>query len=94
MKRQGFTEEQKKLCKQIANLLKKGNKMGLSFYGLQTELTAYLNSDLEMADLSLMGNDNGVELPYLDAGHLADSGADDYYLFEDWVPSDILDDDD
>lgn len=77
-----FTEEQKRLAKNIARNIKKLRQTGCTVYGKQDNLYAYLDKDYRHRDEFLLST-SGYRIPYLDCGEIDESGADDEEYFED-----------
>ena len=80
-----FTETQKKLCKEIAERIAKLRKCGCSVLGKQDCLQVYLTKELAFSNLVNFNKSysNDYPIPYLHAGYINDSGADDTEFFID-----------
>jgi len=81
-----FTENQEKLAKEIAERIKKLRASGCSVIAKQDRLCVYKNNEIQYSHLVNCGKayDNAYPIPYLDAGYINDSGADDdeYFITE------------
>lgn len=84
-----FTENQRKLCKEIAERLKKLRKSGCSIIAKQNYLEVFKSNEICYSNLINPGHEynNDYPIPYLEAGYINDSGADD----EEFFVTDFLD---
>ena len=80
-----FSLEQEKLCNDIARLIKKLRKSGCSVIAKQDCLQVYLTKEINYSQLLNPGESysRNHPIPYLDAGQINDSGADDAEYFID-----------
>ena len=78
-----FTESQKRLCKEIAERLDKLRKSGCSIIAKQRRLNVYKSNELCYSNILNRGYEynNDYPIPYLEAGHINDAGADDTECF-------------
>lgn len=77
-----FTNEQKKLAREIATRIKKLRQSGCVVIGKQDYLIAYLKEEYENSSESM----SPYQTPTLECGKINDSGADDgLYLDEEFV---------
>lgn len=78
-----FTKEQERLAKNIARNIEKLRKTGCVIIAKQWELHAYLEDEFEHSEpFCNVANSDGYAIPYIECGHLNDSGADDTEYFE------------
>ena len=82
-----FTANQKKLCKEIAKRIAKLRKSGCSIIAKGDSLEVFKSNELQYSNLVNYGKSYSNEhpIPYLDAGRINDSGADDAEFFIDEV---------
>ncbi len=82
-----FTVNQKKLCKEIAERLAKLRKSGCSIIAKGDILEVFKSDELKYSNLVNYGKSysNDHPIPYLNAGDINDSGADDTEFFIDEV---------
>ncbi|MCM1440143.1 MAG: hypothetical protein NC131_13215 [Roseburia sp.] len=78
-----FTPNQIKLAKEIAQRIAKLHKSGCAVVGKQNELVCYKNKDWQhsVENINYAGA-IPTRVPYLECGHITDSGADDELYFE------------
>lgn len=78
-----FTKTQEKLCEEIAERLTKLRKSGCSIIAKGDSLEVFKSNELQYSNLVNYGKsyDNHYPIPYLDAGYINDSGADDTEYF-------------
>lgn len=86
MNKHHFNEKELIAFKNVVKAIKQAKKLGISFYGLQNNLVGYnkfsANYIDRNSDTALLSSSahNGI-IPYESASVLTDSGADDYYHF-------------
>lgn len=80
-----FTDMQKKLCKEISERLAKLRKSGCSVIAKSDCLQVYKSKEIEYSNLLNFGKNYSYDypIPYLCAGYINDSGADDQEYFID-----------
>lgn len=80
-----FTKNQEKLCSEIAERIRKLRKSGCTVIAKQDTLCVYLNKEIKYSNLLNLGKSysNRRPIPWLDAGSINDSGADDTEFFID-----------
>lgn len=80
-----FTEKQEKLCEKIAECLKELKKSGCSIIAKQDRLKVYKTKEIKFSNLLHPHKSYSEEhvIPYLSAGYIDDSGADDMEFFID-----------
>lgn len=80
-----FTKKQIKLCEEISEKIKELRKSGCSVIAKGDNLEVFLSKELKYSNLVNYGKSysNEYPIPYLDAGDINDSGADDTEFFID-----------
>lgn len=80
-----FTKKQEKLCQEIAERIKELQKSGCDVIAKQDSLQVYKTREIEWSYLLNPGMPYSYDnpIPYLSAGRLNDSGADDAEYFVD-----------
>ena len=78
-----FTENQKRLCKEISDRLKKLQASGCTIIAKQDTLNVYKSEEIRYSNLvnPRYEYSNDYPIPYLKAGHINDAGADDTEFF-------------
>lgn len=80
-----FTKQQETLCKEISERIAKLRKSGCSVIAKTTSLEVYKTNELRYSNSLNYGKSYSYEypIPYLNAGCINDSGADDTEYFID-----------
>ena len=80
-----FTKKQIELCKEISDRINRLRKSGCSVIAKQDRLSVFKSDELQFSNLINLSKpySNNYPIPYLNAGYINDSGADDAEFFID-----------